>query len=301
MAKKAVLSVSMIFGASVCLNGCVPQVIGGGHQLGEPRTSASISHIANNPSEVAVLSVKEIGDRVEARYREAKSIRSEGVTERAGHRLEFTYDGTPEALRTLCMYNGEVYGLFSYDRGRIQEFVPGHPQRLVLMYDGEYDDQVGNLVYTRPLDCLYGMQFGLWVGPKSILKFGENIRNGRHVRNQQIGEIICYVVEWDRYFEGNEEQSPLHLRHVYYIDTKQFVVRRWDSIRNDDVQTREYSVMEVGSRERVSNWDVWPLVPQLVSKPVLSNDNECSAFATCDEVEGSADSLAATAKKEAHE
>lgn len=269
-------SLALACGVIVAAGGCMPHVDNGGGLPGAPQEATRLSDRAGGLDDRLNLTVKEIGDRVEARYRNAKSIRIEGATERAGHRLEFMYEGSQEALRTLCKYKGEVYGLFSFDRGRIQEFVPGHSQRLVLMYDSEYDDQVPNLVYARPLDCLYGMQFGLWVGPKSILRFGNNIRNGRHVRNQQIGDRLCYVVEWDRYFEGNEEQSPLHLTHVYYVDSVEYVVRRWDSIRNDDVQTREFSVMDVGSGAVAANWDLQSIVDQLVPASLLDEMRDAS-------------------------
>lgn len=140
-------------------------------QAGEPVVVQTSQAGATIPA----VSTREIAEHVHARYRDAKFIHFEELASRNGQSIRYTYDGSPDSLRTIAFHDGSLYGAFSMHNNRVQEFVPEHPQRLLLEYDAEMPDQIPWLVYPRELDCVYGMAFGIWIGPQSLTRFS-NLR-----------------------------------------------------------------------------------------------------------------------------
>lgn len=213
-------------------------------------------------------SVEEIGDRVERVYREAASIHIEGTSSRQGKSVDYTYDGSQDSFRTIAFVDGALYGAFSLHAGRVQEFVPEHPKRLLLTYDVEEEmpDTIPWLVYPRELDCVYGMMFGLWVGPQSVgeTRFGEQIRGSVLRGRKDIGGRLCHVLEWRREAAVDPGERALTIRHVYYIDVEDFVIRRWDTYQNEIHQERVYARMELSPEPGVTDWDIWPAIMSCV-------------------------------------
>lgn len=244
---------------SACLVGC-----GSGLVREKPGSALSLpvaeSQVARaSPGDVALpsLSAREIAERVHARYRDAKFIHIEEIASRNGQSIRYTYDGTPDSLRTIAFHNGSLYGAFSMHDGRVQEFVPEHPLRLLLEYDAEMPDQIPWLVYPKELDCVYGMAFGIWIGPRSLTRFGERMSESEILEPQLISGRPCYVLEWRR---GSAESGGLIVRHIYFVDAADFVLRKWTTYQNDIRQDREFLKMDLIEQPVEFDWDVWPVI-----------------------------------------
>lgn len=218
------------------------------------------------------IDVAEIGRRVERTYRDAKFIHIEGTSTRDGQTLRYQYDSTDDSLRTICFEGDEIYGAFTLNKGRVQEFVPTHPKRLVLCYDSDAENEIPNLVYERPLSCVYGAQFGIWIGPKSRFaeSFGERIRGGRLSGREVINDRPCHVIEHVNDFEDAETGKKRRFAHIYYVDVDKFVLRRWDTFQDEIHQQRIYSRMDVTTADPPEiDWDVWHIVePHLGALPI---------------------------------
>lgn len=216
----------------------------------------------NLVSAAPALSPQELADRVEQAYLGAKSIHIKSTAIRGDDRLEIEYDGTQDSFRTICFHEGELYGAFSFDKGRVQEFVPGHPQRLILHYDSEYEDQIPWLVHPRPLDCNYGGQFALWVGPGAASGHAGTIKRigeGELVGRENINGRACDIVHWTRTVDRGDG-TTLTIRQKYYIDIEDFVFRRYDTWQNELHQVRIYEQMDLGREEERIDLDVWSLL-----------------------------------------
>lgn len=216
---------------------------------------------APRPITIPTLSASIIAERVHARYRNAKFIHIEEIASRNGQSVHYKYDGSRDSLRTLAMHDGSLYGAFSMHNGRVQEFVPEHPHRLLLEYDAEMTDQIPWLVYPRELDCVYGMAFGIWIGPQSLTRFGERMAESEIHEPQVVNGRACYVLEWQR---GSGEPGSIVVRHIYYVDAVDFVIRRWTTYQNDIRQDREFLKMDLSEQPVECDWDVWPLVEQIL-------------------------------------
>lgn len=230
----------------------------------DPQSGAPASTAPTSPAP-APIALRELADRVDRAYREARAIRIEGRTIVGEDVLEYRYDGTHDSFQTLCLHNGDdVYGAFSLHNGRVQEFVPRDRRHMVLTYDAEGDSEIPHLLRPRLLDCHYGVMFGVWIGLKSARpeSFARRIREGRSLPPSQVDGRWCHVVEWTVEVPPDNELGfeATTISHVYYIDAEDFVVRRWDTSVGEERRTRVYSVMDLSDDVPDLDWDVWPLV-----------------------------------------
>lgn len=232
----------------------------------------------------ADATLDEIADGYETAHREAQFIHLEGTsTTEDGDRLEYTYTGTRDSFRTICFNGDELYGAFSLHDGRVQEFVPEHPKRLVLTYDAESDTCIPFLVNGRELDCLYGHTFSMWIGENatewSWPMIGRRIREGQLHEQAFVGDHLCHVVEWNS--QASYETSTRSTTFIYYIDTETFALRRMERslhlIRDGEVVVDEnwslvYHTMELSAEPQDVEWDIWPIISELALDDV--NDAE---------------------------
>lgn len=243
-----------------------------------PQTNSSDPALgALSPPTTVEPSNQEIADRVDRAYREARFIQLEGTTTRVGHTLRFEYVGTQDSFRAVVFEGTQLYSAFAFHNGRIQELVPDHPKRLLLIYDSDWDDQIGWFVYERPLDCLIGGPMTLWIGPKRSdygLLMTNHIREGRLLGREIVEGRACHVVEWEHQWSPDETGRQRTIKHVYYIDVQDSVLRRYDTIRDTaDIQTRTYHVMDLQSDAPEVDWNIWPLVEGFVQpKPGAASD-----------------------------
>jgi hypothetical protein len=220
----------------------------------EPPSAASRT---KDDSEIP-SSAQEIGDRVVRRYREARSIHIEGRSSRAGHTLDYHHDGSQESFRTICFHGSALYGAFSLHNGRVQEFVPDDPAQPVLEYDAEMDGQIPHLAHPRPLDCVYGQQFALWIGPNShpMASLQKRLPEARLRGREVVGDRPCDVIEHVRLARAQESDRRVAITQVYYVDAEDFVFRRWDTTADAALQQRIYRVMELCRQAPDIDWDI---------------------------------------------
>lgn len=226
----------------------------------------------------AVRSLDEIASRLERAYRDARFIEIEGSTSTTGgERLDYRYLGTQESFRTICMRNGAVFAAIALHDGRVQEFVPDHPKRLLMEYDAEIDYAISRRVYHSELDCLWGNHFTLWIGPKSELwpHFSERIRSGQLHEREVINGHLCDVVVWENAYEDIPEigQQLIH-KFTYYIDVQESLIHRIERINtvldDENMISSEtwifaFQTMKLRSEIPTINWNVWPDVDAIAS------------------------------------
>ncbi len=229
-----------------------------------PRVPAERSPRADLVAEVPPA-LAQLAQRVHDTYVNAKSIAIEARVVHAGQALTYRYEGTQRAFRTVAFVDGEVYGAFSFNNGRVQEYVPDHPARLVLCYDSEYDDQIPRLVHERPLDCQYGGAFALKVGDKAVdlALLRRRIEQGAYQGIVEVNGRPCHEVVSEKTLL-NSADEPVRIRHIYRIDTAAHTVARYDTHQGDIVRQRSFTKVALNA-EPPTDWDILPHVESLVA------------------------------------
>jgi hypothetical protein len=191
------------------------------------------------------VDVNTIADKFDERYRNAKFLHLEGRTVTSmGHDLRYVHDTSRDSLRTVCHSGDELVGAFSMHNGRVQEFVPAHPKRLLLEYDAEDNLQVPNRVYRDERDCFYGFCFVIRIGPETPHRQGyvDRIRECTLKGQEKVGDSTCHVLEWSQLWP-NDQGVEIASVWTYYVDVADFTIRRRHVInsttRNGEVIDRQ--------------------------------------------------------------